>query len=84
VRVRCNLRHLREQMPRKPGGHAVSLKDLERRSGVATSVLSQVERGVLLPLDRHLDALEEAYGAPVDSWYDARTLLILQADGDDE
>jgi transcriptional regulator with XRE-family HTH domain len=83
MHVRCNLRTIRERMPRKPNGEPVSLRDIEARASVSPGVLSQIERGVMLPPDRQIEQLEHAYGAPIEDWYDARTLVVLQADGDD-
>lgn len=83
MHVNCYLRELRERMPRKPDRSRVSLRDIERVAGVPASALSAIERGVMLPPDHQIDALEKAYGAPVTDWYDPRTLLVLQLDGDD-
>jgi transcriptional regulator with XRE-family HTH domain len=83
MHVRCKLRTIRERMPRKPNGEPVSLTDIEARSGVSRGVLSQIERGVMIPPDRQIDQLEQAYGAPIEDWYEPRTLTVLQADGDD-
>jgi transcriptional regulator with XRE-family HTH domain len=83
VHVRCRLREIRERMPRKEDGTAISLRDIEQYAKVSPGVLSQIERGVMLPPDRQIEQLEHAYGAPIEDWYDARTLVVLQADGDD-
>jgi transcriptional regulator with XRE-family HTH domain len=80
MRVRCNLRTIRERMPRKPNGDPVSLRDIEAVAGVSPGVLSQIERGVMLPADRQIAGLEQAYGAPVTDWYGPAVLLVLQED----
>lgn len=84
MRVRCRLREIRENLPRKPDGKRLALSDLAERSGVSAGVLSQIERGVMLPPDRQLAALEEAYGAPIQEWYSPRALVVLEADPEDE
>lgn len=76
----CHLRTIRERMPRKEDGTPVSLRDIEHRAGVSPGVLSQIERGVMLPADRQLAALEAAYGAPLHDWYSPRVLVVLQED----
>jgi transcriptional regulator with XRE-family HTH domain len=83
VHVRCNLRSIRERMPRKQNGEPISLRDIEDVAKVSAGVLSQIERGVMIPPDRQISQLEAAYGAPIETWYDPRTLVVLQADGDD-
>lgn len=88
MRVACNLREIRERMPRTDAGKRVSMQDIHERTveaghPVAGGILSMIERGIVLPTDDQVPAIEHAYGAPVTDWYDARTLLALQADGDD-
>ncbi|HVM69554.1 MAG TPA: helix-turn-helix transcriptional regulator [Gaiellaceae bacterium] len=78
MHVRCRLRQLRNLMPGD-----VSLRDMEERTGISRGTLSQLERGILLPLDRQIDALEHGYGAPIVAWYDPHALLALQT-GDGE
>lgn len=83
MHVRCHLRTIRERMPRKPDGEPVSLRDIEKLAGVSAGVLSQIERGVMLPPDRQVAQLEDAYGRPIEEWYEPRVLTVLQSDGDD-
>jgi transcriptional regulator with XRE-family HTH domain len=83
MHVRCHLRSIRERMPRKKNGEPVSLRDIEHVAGVSAGVLSQIERGVMLPPDRQVSQLEQAYGAPIEDWYEPGTLVVLQADGED-
>jgi transcriptional regulator with XRE-family HTH domain len=84
MRVRCHLREIREQLPRKPDGGKVSLRDIAEQSGVSAGTLSQLERGVMLPLDRQIGPLEIAYGQTIDTWYHPTALLAMQADPEDE
>lgn len=61
-----------------------TLKQVAAASGVPQSMLSMIERGLMVPTDQQIPGLEEAYGHPVSAWYDRRTLLALQAgDGSD-
>jgi transcriptional regulator with XRE-family HTH domain len=83
MHVRCKLREIRERMPRKPGGEPVSLRDIEAVASVSAGVLSQIERGVMIPPDRQISQLEQAYGVGIEAWYDPKTLVVLQFDGDD-
>jgi transcriptional regulator with XRE-family HTH domain len=80
MHVRCKLREIRERMPRKESGEPVSLRDIEAVAAVSAGVLSQIERGVMLPPDRQISQLEAAYGAPVTDWYAPGVLLVLQED----
>lgn len=76
MRLQCTLRLLRGdrslrdmQAATKTAGHEVS-----------AGILSQIERGVMLPTDAQLAALEHAYGAEAATWYDPRVLLLIQSD----
>jgi transcriptional regulator with XRE-family HTH domain len=79
------------QTPRDPGTDAAQAEAANRcrcatskpSRSVSAGVLSQIERGVMIPPDRQISQLEAAYGAPIETWYDPRTLVVLQADGDD-
>lgn len=84
MRLRCRLREIRESLPRNPDGRKVALSDMAERSGVGAASLSQIERGVMLPSDRQLAAIEEAYGAEITEWYSARVLVAIEADPEDE
>jgi transcriptional regulator with XRE-family HTH domain len=80
MHVRTNLRDLRGKR---------SLRDMEALSGVSGGVLSQIERGVLLPFDRQIPSLEAAYGAPLESWfgtdlYGRRVLAVLLPDEEEK
>ena len=71
MRLACYLREYR--------GHRRSI-DISRETGVHTARLSQIERGLMLPFDHEIEALEKAYGVPVEEWYPKRTLLCLESD----
>lgn len=45
-----------------------TLKDLEEAGGPTPAITSQLERGLMVPQPRHLEALSRAYGVPLDSW----------------
>jgi transcriptional regulator with XRE-family HTH domain len=75
VKLRCRLGEIRGKR---------SLRELEAASGVNRATLSQIENGRLLPPDKHLVAIETAYGAPVHEWYSPRLLLEIQAEDGDE
>lgn len=46
----------------------LSLRELERDTGINRGIWSQIENGQLLPQARHLAALSEALGVPPDEW----------------
>lgn len=80
MRVQCRLRELRGNR---------SLREMSaatREAGVEISagILSLIERGVMLAPDRHVAALEHAYGQPIESWYEPRLLLALEHDPAEE
>jgi transcriptional regulator with XRE-family HTH domain len=62
MRIACLLRDLRQ-------ARELSLRDVERMTGIARTDLSKVERGRMLPRDEWLEALEQAYGADRLTWY---------------
>lgn len=55
----------------------LTLKDLERRTGISVSIWSQLERGLMVPQPRHLAALGLAFGVPVESW---RVRFVLETE----
>lgn len=61
MNVACRLRDLRGR---------VSLKEMERLTGINRGALSRYERGREFPPDREIATLEQAYGAPQADWYD--------------
>lgn len=76
MRLQCKLRELRGER---------TLRDIEAAAEaaghkVSPGTLSQIERGLQLPTDAQLAALEQAYGADVATWYEPRALLVIQAD----
>ena len=76
MRVQCRLRDLR-------GGRSLrQMEEATREAGhqVSAGILSQIERGVMLPTDAQVPALEQAYGAAATSWYDKWALLAIQSD----
>lgn len=60
MRLRCRLRDHRGDR---------SLRELERETGINRAYLSLIKRGKLLPPDRLVGQLEQAYGLPLDEWY---------------
>jgi transcriptional regulator with XRE-family HTH domain len=46
----------------------LSIREVERRTGISRARLSQLEHGRLLPRDEWLDALRVVYGDE-DTWY---------------
>ncbi|MGH2715415.1 MAG: helix-turn-helix domain-containing protein [Thermoleophilaceae bacterium] len=66
MRLACRLRELRE-------ARELSLADVKAAlpAGVKASRgdLSRIERGMMLPPQKWVSALEAAYGAPSSSWY---------------
>lgn len=75
MRVPCLLRELRGDR---------SLREVEEHSGVSRGTLSKIERGQEFPLDKHVPALEQAYGAPASEWWPPAVLLLIERDhGDD-
>jgi transcriptional regulator with XRE-family HTH domain len=88
VRVHCRLRELREKLPARPDGSRMALSDMAKLSGVSAGVLSQIERGVMLPPDRQIPAIENAYGAALEDWfgddlYARRVMAVLLPDEDE-
>jgi transcriptional regulator with XRE-family HTH domain len=75
MRLRCRPKEIRGSR---------SIKEMERVSGVSRATLSQIENGRMLPPDRHLAAIETAYGVPAEEWYEPRVLLVIQAEDGDE
>lgn len=65
----CHLREIRGDR---------SLTDVAADAGVSKATLSQIERGVMTPLEKHIAPMERAYGSPIVSWYSKRALLALQ------
>jgi transcriptional regulator with XRE-family HTH domain len=75
MRLPCYLRRIRG---------ARSLRDIENESGVHRGTLSGLERGQELPLEKHIPALERAYGAEVHFWYPPFVLAAISRDVDEE
>lgn len=71
MRLHCTLRVLRGKR---------SLRDMQLATGISGGELSRIERGILLPADTQVAALEHAYGAPSHEWYHPQALLVIQAD----
>lgn len=69
MRARCHLREFRE---RQDVGIRTLAKRVTLKSGKPMNhgVLSQIERGQLLPPDELISQLEELYGHPMTEWYD--------------
>jgi transcriptional regulator with XRE-family HTH domain len=70
VHLACELRSFRGER---------TLKQIAAASGVPQSMLSMIERGLMVPTDHQVDGLEKAYGQPISAWYDRPTLLALRA-----
>lgn len=79
MRIACHLRTIRGDRTMKQIATAAEANG----ANVSQAVLSQVERGLMLPADPLVPALEAAYGAPITDWYDSRTLLALVPDHED-
>ena len=73
MRLICFLRDLRGDR---------SLRELETETGISRGELSLYERGIKLPIDKHVAILEDAYG-PRSRWYPPEVLVELQR-GDGE
>jgi transcriptional regulator with XRE-family HTH domain len=71
VKLRCTLRAVRGER---------TLVQLAERSGVSVPILSQIERGRMLPLDKDIGPLEEAYGLPLAEWYESDRALAVAGD----
>lgn len=55
----------------------LTLKDLEQAVGISASVTSQLERGLMVPQPKHLEALALAFDVPVASW---RLRFVLETE----
>lgn len=78
MRVACRLREIRGDR---------TLATIAAASGVNEGELSKIERGIALPRDAWLPALEGAYGAPRAEWWpaaftgaDGQVLVALESD----
>jgi len=71
VRVACNLREIRGDR---------KLRHLAAQANVHPGALSEIERGIRLPRDTDVAALEQAYGAPWTAWYGRLATPIAQLD----
>lgn len=71
VRLVCHLREIRGER---------SLTEISDLSGLARGTLSKIERGIELPPDRDVPALEAAYGASAATWWPPEILLEIQKD----
>lgn len=69
--MNCQLRILRGDR---------SLRQVETETGIARGNLSRIERGREFPPDKHIAALEEAYGAPWRDWYPEHVCVELGPD----
>lgn len=68
MHVPCYLRTIRGKR---------TMPDLERESGVNRGTLSLLERGRLFPLEKHVAALEQAYGKPWHEWYPPFVVAVI-------
>lgn len=71
MRLNCKLRALRGDR---------TLRQLEADVGISRGTLSRYETGQQLPPDRHITALERAYGAPASTWYAPHVWLEITPD----
>lgn len=71
MHLTCYLREIRADR---------SLTEIKDLCGIARGTLSKIERGIELPPDRDVPALEAAYGANAAAWYPPDILLALQRD----
>lgn len=54
-----------------------TLKDLREAGGPTPAIVSQLERGLMVPQPKHLAALSQVFGVPVDSW---RIRFVLETE----
>jgi transcriptional regulator with XRE-family HTH domain len=71
VKLYCKLSELRGDR---------SLRHVATEAGVSAGQLSMIEQGRALPRDRDIERLEQAYGAPFETWYTLRTLVAMIED----
>lgn len=71
MRVKCKLRMLRGEK---------SLRELAAATGISRGTLSRYERGIQLPTDAHVPALERAYRANATLWYAPHVWIEIEAD----
>jgi len=71
VKLPCNLRQIRGDR---------SLTEIEEASGISRGTLSRIECGREFPLDKHVPALEQAYGAAAHEWWAPAVLLLVERD----
>lgn len=76
MRLTCRLREYRGDRSLR------NMADATNQAGyqVSAGELSRIERGTLLPTDKQIPALEQAYGHPATDWYDPIALLAIQVD----
>ena len=60
------------------------LRAVAAELGVSPGLLSEIERGVRLPPDEWIGALERVYGAPLEEWYSAPLAPLLKRDDGSE
>lgn len=73
VRLRCALAAQRREL-------RVSIREMGRRTKVPYGVLSQIERGLMLPRDEWIERIELHYQLRREEWYSGEA-LVLVADG---
>lgn len=56
------------------------LRDLADQAGINAGDLSRIERGIMLPSDELVPALEDAYGVPWGLWYAPELQTLVLAD----
>lgn len=55
----------------------LTLKQVEEATGINVAVWSQLERGLMVPQPKHLEALARAFNVPVSSW---RIRFVLETE----
>jgi transcriptional regulator with XRE-family HTH domain len=68
MHVPCHLREIRGKR---------KITEIETTSGVHRGTLSLLERGRLFPIEKHVDALERAYGKPWYEWYPPFVVAVI-------
>lgn len=58
-------------------GAGLSLREVQRRTGIKAPYLSEIERGIRHPHGRMLRLLSELYGVDPDGW----ALMLVRRDG---
>lgn len=75
VRLPTNLHEIRGKR---------TVKEIAEASGLNPATIRQIEQGRLVPLEKHIRPLEQAYGELVAGWYPPAVLLVLIPEATEE